>query len=118
MRPEITIAIISALSAAVTALITLSIARTGARANQTVEKEKSAAELVGDLYARVESLEKQIGEMRTQMDTLGRVSRAATTFIDRIGIWLEGGMKGQRPHPPSTLAEHIDIGLWLNAKGP
>lgn len=60
----------------------------------------------------LESHGKEIEGLKVQLAARDRIVRAAVIFIDRVGLWLAGGMKGNKPRPDGILKEHIDTALW------
>lgn len=54
----------------------------------------------------------EIELLKTQLAARDRVVRAAVIFIDRVGLWLAGGMKGKKPRPDDLLRDHVDVALW------
>lgn len=66
-----------------------------------------------NLYNRIGKLETDLQTFRSENDTLRTDLRAATTFIDRVGLWMVAGMPAsKRPRQPKQLAEYIDPELW------
>ena len=70
---------------------------------------------VAQLYARMNKLEADVFRFRAENDGLRADLTAATTFIDRLGIWLLAGSPPDKtPAPAERLREHIDAELWNN----
>ena len=70
---------------------------------------------VAQLYARMNKLEADVSRFRAENDGLRSDLTAATTFIDRLGIWLLAGSPPDKtPKPAERLREHIDANLWSN----
>lgn len=70
---------------------------------------------VAQLYTRMNKLEADVSRFRAENDGLRADLTAATTFIDRLGIWLLAGSPPDKtPKPAERLREHIDAELWSN----
>ena len=67
----------------------------------------------GQLYSRLGKLETDLEKLRERNEAQRGDLAAATTFINRVGLWLAGGMKGPLPQPPEQLLKHgVDDELW------
>ena len=66
------------------------------------------------LQARVESLESRMDAMVNEKTNLLRDLSAATSFINRIGLWLLDEKRTPAPSPPERIHGHIDTELWPN----
>lgn len=64
------------------------------------------------LWERVERLEDDVVRLNNEVRQSSRLVSAAATFIDRVGIWIEAGMRTRRPLPPAQLHDLIDTTLW------
>lgn len=75
---------------------------------------RTSARTAGDssLWGRVSAVEAEVKELRAELEDQDRTIRAASTFIDRIGLWLESGMRSTRPKPPHQLRPHIETSFW------
>lgn len=70
---------------------------------------------VAQLYTRMNKLEADVNRFRDENDGLRADLTAATSFIDRLGIWLLAGSPPDKtPKPAERLREHIDAELWSN----
>jgi hypothetical protein len=102
---------VGALAAVITAMI-------GRRTTRETTQDTTALGLVSHLNQRMQHLEDRVGELETALGTAQRLIRAAATFIDRVGLWLDGGQTAPRPNPPALLHEQIDTSLWSHDRGP
>lgn len=66
------------------------------------------------LQARVESLETRMKSLEDEKTDLLRNLSAATSFINRIGLWLLNKKETPAPVPPEQIHAHIDTELWPN----
>lgn len=67
---------------------------------------------VGHLYTRLSKLEDRITAMEAAKDAALDKLTAAASFINRIGLYIAGGMRGPLPEPPEQILPHIDAGFW------
>lgn len=84
-------------------------------ANKTTReanREASAIDLVKELRGELADLRGRQDSVEDELKAVQRVTRAAVNFIDRLGLWISGGMRGKVPTPPEALHEHIDLSLW------
>ena len=88
------------------------VGRMSARSTAAATAQTTTVAWAKDLLARVESLEDGQDELREEVAERDNIIRAAVTFIDRVGIWFAGGMRGRKPKPGEILAERIDVHLW------
>lgn len=67
----------------------------------------------GQLLLRMGKLEDSVTDFREENDDLRSDLRAATSFIDSVGLWIVGGMHPSlRPSPPKRLENQINSTLW------
>lgn len=88
------------------------VARISSASTDKASDRATALGLVEQLMDRVEHVESRIQALEMQLGDAQRIIRAAATFIDRIGVWLES-RRGPMPRPPTVLSEHIDTTLWV-----
>ena len=88
------------------------VGRMSARSTAAATAQTTTVAWAKDLMARVESLEDGQRELRENIAARDKIIRAAVTFIDRVGVWVAGGMRGRKPRPGEILSEHIDVELW------
>lgn len=65
-----------------------------------------------ELRARLDVLENRVSSLEAEKAEQGRTISAMASFINRLGAWLEGGMKGRRPKPSKRIHDHIDVDPW------
>ena len=78
---------------------------------ETIREQGETIERQG---ATIKEHGEEISQLKVQLAARDRVIRAAAIFIDRIGLYLAGGMQGVKPRPGEILHEHIDLSLWDN----
>lgn len=67
---------------------------------------------------RIVALEAETASLRAGVASRDRIVRALATFVDRVGVWIAGGMCGPKPEPPDVLAAYIDTTLWPHGDSP
>lgn len=67
----------------------------------------------GRLQQRVDALERRTDALEDDVRAKEAIIRLMASFIDRLGQWLEGGMRGKRPQPDPKVHEYIDTEPWL-----
>lgn len=79
---------------------------------------------VGHLYSRLGKVEDRNLALETRIATLEQARgeaidklSAAASFINRVGLWVRGGMRGPMPEPPDQILPHIDAELWETPVG-
>lgn len=66
-----------------------------------------------DLRGRVDTLENRISKIEGERDTLASLVSAMSSFINRLGVWVEAGAdRKRRPKPPPQIVAHIDAEPW------
>lgn len=72
----------------------------------------------GRLQARIDALEKRTDALEDDVRAKEQIIRIMASFVDRLGMWLEGGMSGTRPRPDPKVHEYIDTQPWLSEADP
>jgi hypothetical protein len=70
-------------------------------------KEANAVNLVGQLFARVESLEKKDEEKDGKINELSSVMSVSLTYIERLIHWGRNGGKPPEPTTPAQLQDRL-----------
>jgi hypothetical protein len=70
-------------------------------------KEANAVNLVGQLFARVESLEKKDEEKDGKIAELSSVMSVSLTYIERLISWGRNGGKPPEPTAPALLQDRL-----------
>ena len=71
-------------------------------------------ERIAALETRMERVESENGELRSEKNDLLLLISAMASFINRIGLWIESGMDRRRkPKPPPQVEPHIDVEPWM-----
>lgn len=95
----------------VTGLVTYAAARYTGRSAAKVGEEANAVTFSRDLIARIESLEADVAQLRTDLEANRKITATATSFIERLVSWVLTGCQGHRPVIPITIEPHLDD--WL-----
>lgn len=74
--------------------------------------DDTTLEWAQQLLGRLDKVEIEVKDLRRLREQDQLTIRAASSFIDRIGLWISGGMKKPRPTPPQLLHAYVDTGLW------
>lgn len=95
------------------------IAKLNAKTSRDSDVTSAQTRFMETLLARVASLEaadrerrQEIAQLQGELSLMQRFTSAALGFIDSVGWWIQGGMRGQRPMPPTVLHDRIDLTPW------
>lgn len=92
------------------------VARIGAKTTAEASAMSSVLQWAEQTQSRLTEVEGTVEEVRAELRTTQNLFRGAVTFIDRIGIYFAGGMRGPVPRPSAQLHEYIDMSLWENGE--
>ena len=68
--------------------------------------------LIAQLWLRVSKLEDKVSTLEAEKSAALDKLTAAASFINRVGLYIAGGMRGPLPEPPEQILPHIDAGFW------
>lgn len=97
--------------AVVAATATVVVGRLTQKTAANVGQEANAVTFSRDLIARIESLEADVAQLRTDLEANRKITATATSFIERAISWILTGCAGPRPAIPIILEPHLDG--WL-----
>lgn len=115
--PQVLIAVGAVASPILVFLGAWATTRIANKTTRDANREASAIDLVKELRGELAELRGRQDNVESELAAVQRVTRAAVNFIDRLGLWISGGMRGKVPTPPASLREHVDMALWADANG-
>lgn len=95
----------------ITGLVTYAASRATGKTAAKVGAEANAVTFSRDLIARIESLEADVEQLRTDLEANRKITATATSFIERFMAWVLTGHSGHRPVVPIVLEPYLDD--WL-----
>lgn len=101
-----------------TGALSYAAARYTGRSAAKVGEEANAVTFSRDLIARVESLEEDVKQLRTDLEKNRKVISTAVSFIERLMSWVLAGGHGPRPALSTLLEPHLDDWLVSQYKKP
>lgn len=81
------------------------------RTSSKASKESNAVTFSKTLIDRLESLEEDVKDLRSDLNRVSRNFSTAINFIERMVFWAKGGSKPPIPGIPESLREHLDPSL-------
>lgn len=111
MSPSVLTFLGGLIGAVLAALAALGVAKISGRSTAKSAKEATAVTFAADLTKRLETVERQIVDLRAELLGAQRLIQAATGYIDALLWWLRTGRRGKMPHPPRVIRDHLDPNL-------